>query len=123
MKKLAVCFLAILTCQSALAAGNLPFVGKKDFNFYRGNGTEQSIIINKTGNVTMRWHGKSSSLTTYRGKYKTVMCDVDGECYKIIGSNKIAKTNRQGVILSGQDENCGIPDELAKCITRLYKPE
>ncbi|MDO4895101.1 hypothetical protein [Moraxella sp.] len=121
MKKLAVCFLAILTCQSALAAGNLPFAGEKDFNFYRGNGTEQSIIINKTGNVTMRLHGKIT-ITTYRGKYKAVMCDVDGECYKIIGSNKIAKTNRRGVILSGRDENCGIPDEPAKCITELHNP-
>lgn len=119
MKKLAVCFLAILTCQSALAASNLPFVGKKDFSFYGGNGTEQSIIINKTGNVTMRLHGTTSSVTTYRGKYKAVMCD-DESCYKIIGSNKIAKTNRQGVILSGQDENCGIYPEPAKCITRLY---
>ncbi|UXZ04026.1 hypothetical protein [Moraxella nasicaprae] len=119
MKKLAVCFLAILTCQSALAAGNLPFVGEKDFNFYRGNGTAQSIIINKTGNVTMRLHGKIS-ITTYRGKYKAVMCDGES-CYKIIGSNKIAKTNRKGVILSGQDENCGIPFEPlpAKCITDL----
>lgn len=117
MKKLAVCFLAILTCQSALAAGNLPFVGKKYFNFAGGNGTEQSIAINKTGNVTMRWHGKIT-ITTYRGKYKAVMCDGES-CYKIIGSNKIAKTNRQGVILSGQDEKCLIPSEPAKCITDL----
>lgn len=123
MKKLAVCFLAILTCQSALAAGNLPFVGKKYFNFAGGSGTEQSIVINKTGNVTMRFHGTTATGITYRGKYQTVMCDVDGECYKIIGSNKIAKTNRRGVILSVQDENCIIEfPESAKCITELYKP-
>lgn len=121
MKKLAVCFLAILTCQSALAAGNLPFVGEKDFNFYGGNGTEQSIVINKTGNVTMRLHGTTSTGITYRGKYKAVMCDGES-CYKIIGSNKIAKTNRRGVILSGRDENCGIASAPAKCITKLHNP-
>lgn len=119
MKKLTLVLVSILVCQMAMAKNGLPFVGKRYFNFTGGNGAGQTIIIDKSGRVVIELHGKFGSAEVYRGKYQTLMCD-EGECYQIIGKDKIALTDKKGNTMQ-----CELPffdlDSEQPCIVPLYK--
>lgn len=115
MRKLAMILLGVLMWQTAMAKDALPFVGGRYFNLAGGNGTEQTISIDKSGNTLIELHGKFGSGVVYRGKYKAIMCDEYGECYKIIAKDKIASVDKDGKI----QMNCRADDE--PCVAPLYK--
>lgn len=85
------------------------------FNLAGGNGTGQIITIDKSGNTVIELHGKFDRAMVYRGKYKAMMCDEYGECYKIIGKNKIASTDKHGKMQT----DCRADNK--PCIVPLYK--
>lgn len=120
MKKLAIVCLSLVMCQAVLAKDTLPFVGERYFNFEGGNITEQLITINKSGNVTILSTSMTGEpQTDYKGKYKTLMCD-EQVCYKIIGKNQIARTNKKGQV---QSSGCyTATGKEIKCVVKLEQP-
>jgi hypothetical protein len=54
-------------------ASNLPFVGKRFFNFLGGSGTGYTIKIELNGNTIIQHHGTMSSSTIYQGLFQETM--------------------------------------------------
>lgn len=52
---------------------NLPFVGKRFFNFLGGSGTGYSITIEVSGNTVIQQHGTMNSSTVYQGPFQETM--------------------------------------------------
>ncbi len=52
---------------------NLPFVGRRAFNFLGGSGTGYSITIESNGNTIIQLHGTMSSSTVYQGPFQETM--------------------------------------------------
>lgn len=104
MKKL-LAILALTLPMTALANGNLPFVGKKQFGgnvCIGGNGFVYYLEIKKNGNAKIyEVSGKTGKVTEviYQGKYRTVMGS-----FKVLNRRQIALTDSQGNI---DYDSCG----------------
>lgn len=56
----------------------LPFVGKRNFNFYGGNGTEQAITLTGDGQVEVVQFGSSGPSVLYAGKFTNPLAQTGG---------------------------------------------
>ena len=93
----------------------LPFVGKKFFDFVRANATMESITIELNGYTTIEGQAGNSSYVIYEGMYSPMMSGYEGEgYYAVIGKNAIAKLDSEGNLQYG--EGCNI-DEGKPCIS------
>jgi hypothetical protein len=85
---------------------NLPFVGKRFFNFLGGSGTGYTITIESNGNTIIQHHGTMNSSTLYQGPFQETM---------------------EGItIKDGYASTCDQPEpnsegESAPCKTKLYE--
>ena len=68
-----------------LKYSNLPFTGKREFNFYGGSGTGQTISIEKNGLTVVEFHGTTNSEIIYKGQFSNPIKDKDGSEYTIEG--------------------------------------
>lgn len=95
---------------------NIPFTGKRWFNFMGGSGTGESIRINSSGTTVITTDGKTSSEVIYRGKYKRYFKLYGGEnYYTIVGKNTIAMLDSNMNVMSG----CLVEDQF--CVVELTK--
>ena len=96
-----------------------PFYGEKFFNFMGGNGTEQSIEIDKNGQTKIVSYPCCGypEKTDYKGEYHSIIF-VEGVGYKILGKDKIASMKDVNTYETG----CDINAENTPCITALYNP-
>lgn len=102
MKKL-LAILAFTPPMTALANGNLPFVGKKQFWSLctSGMGYTHYLEIKKNGDAKIYTvSAKTGRVATvdYQGKYHTVMEDSEGRYFKVLNRRQIALTDSQGNI-------------------------
>jgi hypothetical protein len=84
---------------------DLPFVGKRKFNFLGGSGTDEIIIIRKDGYTILKSVGSYGEIINYEGPYKKIMDMPAGDestfYYKISG-NTISMVDANGKI----ENNC-----------------
>lgn len=94
----------------------LPFVGKRSFNFRGGTGTEMSITIEENGNTKLEDKGTQNSTVYYEGAFsnplllnneKTGLLFKDGKVY-VIDNGKV------GVNCKGDGQ---------ECVSELYSTE
>ena len=97
-----------------MAAPELPFIGKRNFNFMGGSGTNLIIQIRKDGATLVRFCGVSSCSIEYKGQYKASIPASDG--YYKFTANKVYWFKRNGEMMRG----CS-GDEYEPCIADLYK--
>ena len=125
MKKFLTTIMLIILCGSAVA-GDLPFVGKREFNFDDGNANNLIIHIQKTGKTTIYYsymptNGFGSMdrkiKHCYKGSYNQIM-RCNGEYYKF-SEIQAFRTNKNGRVL----KNCYYPTGIqgALCAVELYK--
>lgn len=67
------------------APNELPFIGRRSFNFLGGSGTGQSITIEPDGTTTVERHGTANSAIEYRGRF----------------SNPLWLNDQQGLLIEG----------------------
>ncbi|WOD38164.1 hypothetical protein [Nodosilinea sp. E11] len=91
-----------------------PFFGERYFNFYGGNSTEQSIIIELDGSTTIRAHGTVSSSVLYRGPFSNPILTSEGDWLQIDG-DRISIVSASGQVMQG----CNGENEL--CESALYE--
>ena len=104
----------ILSSASVMAAPELPFIGKRTFNFMGGSGTAQLVQISKTGSTVIKSCGKFSCSTDYKGHYKASIPTSDG--YYKFTATKVYWFKRNGEMMRG----CS-GEEREPCIADLYK--
>ena len=104
----------ILISASTLAAPELPFIGKRTFNFMGGSGTGQLVQISKTGATVIKSCGKFSCSTDYKGQYKASIPTSDG--YYKFTANKVYLLNRNGEV----KRDCSSNDS-GLCVADLFK--
>jgi len=115
--KIIVAFGLLLLCFSSAYSAEkiaLPFVGKRSFNFYGGNGTENSIVIKKDGSTVIKAHGTTGSSILYKGKFSNPIISKDGEGWLFKGNKVFALSN-------GKIEKGCSGEETAPCESELYK--
>lgn len=106
----------IVSSVSTLAAPELPFVGKREFNFGNGNATVETIKISKTGSFVMRSCGMPLTCTvSLKGQYKALIPDGYGGYYKFT-ANKVYLLNRNGEI----KRDC-LNNDSGLCVADLFK--
>lgn len=125
MKKFTIAVTALMVSTVAsvsYAAGNLPFVGTRVFNFSGGNATEESITIKKDGTTVIKAHGTSGSFVLYKGKYQQYLPIHDGgklyNYYRVQG-NTIQRLNTKKQ-LENDCYKIGADGEVP-CVVTLYK--
>ncbi|WP_155523555.1 hypothetical protein [Nodosilinea nodulosa] len=95
--------------QAAASTGAaLPFFGERFFNFYGGNGTGESIIIELDGATTVSAHGTESSSVIYRGQFSNPIVTSEGERLQIEG-DRISMVSANGQVIrgcSGENKPC-----------------
>jgi hypothetical protein len=102
MRKLGfVLLLGIIANNNVMAKENLPFIGTKVFNFAGGNGTENSITIQKNGTAKIVLHGTTGSEVLYKGKFSSSMMRKDGMGW-LLKDGKIYATTKGKI-----DKDCG----------------
>lgn len=78
--------LLVSIATTSVAAPVLPFVGKRQFNFMGGSGTELIIQIRKDGNTIIKSCGYNGCSIDYRGKFKSFIPDGNNGFYRITKS-------------------------------------
>ena len=91
----------------------LPFVGRRYFNFLGGSGTGYSIEIEADGTTTIQLHGTASSSIEYRGRFSNPLFLSRDRALRIEG-DRIYQTGADGII----DPNCVTGE--APCQANLY---
>lgn len=101
-----------------IAGMDLPFIGKRSFNFYGGTGTEESIEIKKDGTTIIKSYSDPTlnypPSIKYRGKFKNPILKKDRSGWLLKG-NKIYQLSKEK-IAHGCDA-----DETAPCASDLYQ--
>jgi hypothetical protein len=90
---------------------NLPFVGKRFFNFLGGSGTGYTITIGADGDTVIQQHGTMNHSTVYEGPFQETMT---------------IQTGQSITIKDGYADSCGEPSknpegESAPCRAKLYE--
>ena len=78
----------LLISNFVMAQGNLPFIGKKAFNFQGGSGTGYSISIEKNGNTVIKFYPTGGTSISYKGKFSNPIILKDGTGW-LFKNNKI----------------------------------
>ena len=106
----------------AQTESNLPFIGKRNFNFPHGSCCEKSITIDKNGNCTIRAYEApelgDSVIITYNGKFNNIIWIKENgkKSYGyLIEKNYITKLNKNG------KPEIGCREEKEICKSELYK--
>ncbi len=94
---------------------NLPFIGTRYFNFMGGNGTEESITINKDGTTSIKIYGKYGTGIEYQGKFSNPITLDDGSGW-LLKDGKIYS-------LEGGKIAKGCMDDEAPCVSELYESD
>lgn len=89
---------------------NLPFVGKRRFNFLGGTGTGQSITIEANGDTIVQLHGTESSSIQFRGQFS----NLEQEMKLQIQGDTISEIDSKGNICSSNNSESG------PCKAKLY---
>lgn len=85
------------TQKNSPAPVNLPFVGKRYFNFLGGTGTGYSIEIAADGTTTIELHGTMGSAIEYRGRFSNPLFLSNDRALRIEG-NTIYQAAADGTI-------------------------
>lgn len=100
-----------------VSANNLPFIGKRKFNFMGGSGTEEVIIIKKDGYTILKSVGNYGESINYEGPYKNILDMPAGDestMYYKINGNTISMVDANGKIeknCKGDNTPCTVPLE------------
>lgn len=97
--------------KSLKTSENLPFVGKRFFNFLGGSGTGYSITIESNGNTVIQRHGTVNSSILYQGLFQETMVTQDEESITI----------KDGYADSCDERKSGSEGESAPCRGKLYE--
>lgn len=117
IKKVMLAFAVLTFAFPAIAKTDLPFVGKRYYNFMGGSGTGESINISKNGYTTIKIHGTVSTGIIYQGTYKRMIPVYNNENYlMIIGKDAITMLDREG----NQEFGCS-GEETEACVEQLYE--
>lgn len=115
MKKIIIGIVLAMNAASAIAEPQLPFIGKRFYNFMGGSGTLESVQIKPNGQTIIMMYGTVSSGSIYKGAYKTLIPMGDGLYYRFTKSN-VSQVDGNGKVEFG----CSGDDEKA-CIEVLTK--
>lgn len=96
---------------NTVETSNLPFVGKRLFNFLGGSGTGYSITIESNGNTVIQHHGTMNSSTIYQGPFQETMTTQDGQRITI----------KDGYANSCNPQEPNADAESAPCKAKLYE--
>ena len=84
---------------------DLPFVGKRKFNFLGGSGTDEIIIIRKDGYTILKSVGSYGEIINYEGPYKKIIDMPAGDestMYYKVNESTISMVDANGKI----ESNC-----------------
>ena len=93
---------------------DLPFIGRRTFNFYGGSGTTQVITITNGGSTTIETVGRESSTIEFSGPYKNPIAIPNTDTAYYIENNEIFYT-------TGGEAATGCKDEETTCSSGLYE--
>lgn len=122
MRKILIILLLYNLNYFAQTKSNLPFIGKRNFNFPLGSCCEESITIDKNGNCTIRAYEApeigDNVIIIYNGKFnKVIWIKENGK--KIYGylieKKHITRLNKNGT------PEIGCREEKEICKSELYK--
>lgn len=92
--------------QNPVKTSNLPFVGKRFFNFLGGSGTGYTITIESNGNTVIQSHGTMNSSTVYQGPFQETMEGI---------------TIKDGYASTCDQQKSESEEEPVPCKTKLYE--
>jgi len=96
---------------AAATPADLPFVGRRIFNFDGGNGTEKSITISANGHATLESHGSSGKSVDFDGAFSNPL-RVDKESALLFRGHAV-------FLMDGKNVKLGCRYTRLECATEL----
>lgn len=97
----------------AAAGPDLPFVGKRSFNFEGGNGTGRIITISEDGQALVELDGMEGRVTEYQGAFSNPL-PLSGSDGLLFQDGKVYQTSQGSIAKSCREEG-------QDCVSDLYE--